>query len=468
MRTIPQRGRQTLCHQYQSGDILNETLIKILHAETSTQLRHLLDQFGERLVPSIVDSPTETSLSPAEFGEQEVHRASAIATLFATGSPPSILLLDASDCHRLQKLTPPLAHSKATNRIAPTVADNRTKNHSSDGTDANANCINTSANIDWYIQLASKCYTDGFLSHVNHLDECSPCPRSALAIDSKLQRQHIESPSAYAVSPLPSTVCKRSHQRRHRRRPLKPLRSTNLFSSSSRAVHSATASDNNATSTNCCNSFENCDSQRINRRITRTSGIGSVVDRSGCAHADDTMNRGFAPNSAQGLQHHHFQPQHQNHNHTSHTSVDDQNNRFVYADDRMNIISPTIANRVNDLINSFYTLNLTAADDYSLPQIILTDFSNNSLQPTTTPLFLSTTETPSSAAFHPAVVSIDIDSSVTTSTSSSHPQFVADDSQLAETKSQQQLQFTFNGTHFAASPNCSQFHSNGSRSFHSN
>lgn len=466
MRAIPQRGRQTLCHQYQSGDILNETLIKILHAKTSTQLRHLLDQFGERLVPSIVDSPTEISLYPTEFGEQEVHRASAIATLFSTASPPSILSLHASDRHCLQKLTPSLAHSKATNRIAAAVTDNRTKNHSSDGTDANANCINTNDNIDWYIQLASKCYTDGFLSHVNHLDECSPCPRSAVTIDSKLQRQHIKSPSAYAVSSLQSTVCKRSRQRRTRR-PLKPLRSTNLFSSSTRAVHSATTNDNNASSTNWCDSFESCDSQRINRRITRTSGIGSVTNRSRFAYADDTMNRRFAPNSAQGLQHHQFQPQHQNHNSTSHTSVDDQNNRFVYADDRMNIISPTTANRVNDLINSFYTLNLTAADDYSLPQIILTDFSNNSLQPTTTPLFLSTTENPSSAAFHPAVVSIEIDNA-TTSTSSSHPQFLADDSQLAETKSQQQLQFTFNGTHFSASPNCSQFHSNGSRSFHSN
>lgn len=468
VRTIPRRGRQTLCHQYQSEDIRNETLIKILNAKTSNQLRHLLDKFGEKSLTSIVDSPTRTSSSSrSDFGEP-VNSASAFAALFVTPSPSSELFSEKSHRHCLHKRTPSPNRSKAIDQI---VADNRTKNHSSDGNDVSANCINTSDDIDWYIQLASKCYTDGFLSHVKHLDECTR-PRSAIPIDTKSQRHHIKThpthSSSLQSSPLPSSssVCQR--QRPHRiRRPLKPLRSTNLFSSLSRAVQSAAnvrGASGDATNSNWCDSFKICDSHRqSHRRCNRTSGTGGV------AYADDTMNRGVAidTNSIQGLQHQLEQPT------SDRSTIDDQNNRFVYADDRMNI-SSTTANCVNDLINSFYTLNLSAADDISLPQIILTDFSNNSLQPTTTPLFLSTTENRSSTTTYlPAVIpNVDDDNASTASSPllppspSSHHQFVVDDFQLPETKSQ--LQFTFNDAHFSSSPNYCPFNSNGSRSFNPN
>lgn len=453
VRTIPRRGRQTLCHQYQSGDILNERLIQIVNAKTSNQIRHLLDKLGERSVPS---STTQTSPSPTELGRR-VHSASGSVTLFSTPSPspppPSVLLLEQLSRRCLHKRTPlSSVHSTPTGKIAAaSAADNRKKTHASDGDDVHVNCINASDNIDWYIQLASKCYADGFLSHVKHLDECTR-PRGASAIETKLQRQHQHS-SSTSVGSHP-----RSRQRqtqRRIRRPLKPLRSTNLFSCSSQAVHSAANDrddEHNANRSNWCDSLSICDSRRC-------SGAGGAAHQSSAAaHADDTMNRGAAAidaNSAQGLQQQHW---------LEHNPIDDQNsNRFVYADDHRMNISPTTANRVNDLINSFYTLKLTAAaDDISLPQIILTDFSNNSLQPTTTPLFLSATENRSS--FVSAAVPNGNDD---TATAPSHQQpFVADDFHLPERKSQ--LQFTFNDAHFAASPNYYQYDSNGARSFDSN
>lgn len=347
MQTIPRRGRQTLCHQNQSGVIRNETLNKVQNAKNFNQIRHLLNQFGVRSLPSIVDSSAQTSSSTELFGQ--VYCAPATTSLYSTPSPPSppptsLLLLEPLNRQYLRKRT----SLSTTDKEAAVATDNRTKNHSSDGNDVNTNCISTSNDIDWYIQLASKCYTDGFLSHVRHLDECTR-PRSEIIAARKLQRQH------------------------------------------------------NRTST---------------VRINRSS------NRSEIAYVNDSMN-----------------------------------------------ISPATANRVNDLISSFYTLNLTTADDNSLPQIILTDFSNNSLQPTTTPLFLSTTDNLSSVVSFPVnVPNVDDDNATdrfvfdtATTSSSTHHQYVADEFKLPETRSQ--LLYT---SHFSASPNYYQFDSNGSRSFNPN
>lgn len=455
--TIPRRGRQTLCRQQQSGEIRSETLIKIVNATTCNQLRHLLDQFGVKSShPSLLGSPLSAHTSPSsssaaalyrtkEFGRPVQNSASSSAvidTLFSPLPPPPLLLEQTNHYYCLHKRQTPLStvHSKATTNdqiaaVAPATNNRRTKNHSSDGNETNTNCISTSDDIDWYIQLASKCYTDGFLSHIKHLDECTR-PHRTITIDNhtKLQRQQSLQQQQQHVKTHPSSPAVRQRQRRIHR-PLKPLRSTNLFSSSSRASCS--------TSTNWCDSFKIGDSHRINRRChrrcinhlttstTETDTGTGVADHSVIDRADGTMNGGLVIDANLAQQTLLQQQQLEQ----SNACIDDQNNRFVYGcDDRMNV-SPTTANRVNDLINSFYTLNLSTADDYTLPQIILTDFSNNSLQPTTTPLFSS--------------------SSTTTT-------------EQPEMKSQPQ--FTFSNAHFSASspPNHYQLDSNESRSFNSN
>lgn len=522
MRTKPRRGRQTLCHQYQSEEILSETLNKILKAKTSNQIRHLLDQFGRRsLQSSIVDTQTQTSSS------RSAEPIGVVNSLASTSSSPSVrinqskitfefektpspslpppsLSHEQSNRYCLRKPTRSSVHSKSTGKIAAvvTAAVNRnTKNHSSGGNDVNTNCINANDDIDWYIELASKCYTDGFLSHVNHLDECTR-PRSAVTNETKLQRQH--NTHTFSSAQQSSVVC--NQPRQTKRRPLKPLRSTNLFSTTVKAVRSVAANErvissniDDKNATKLSNSSKIGDSRRLNRNNFSRSGV--AAKHSGILYADENMNRGVAidAKSAQGLQHLNDdnklfyrnnnigyqsfssplpQPSSQQHQQQL-NHIDDQNNKIKYADDRMNF-SPTTANRVNDLINSFYTLNLAAADDNSLPQIILTDFSNNSLQPTTTPLFSSTIEhilsAPSSTtSHHPVVVGPNASDSDNATDHfifdngtllTNQQQFVAEDFNFPETKSQPQ--FTFNDADFSPSPNYYQFDTNGSRSFESN
>lgn len=73
--------------------------------------------------------------------------------------------------------------TRTTNAIPTTSAtsncDYRQPKKTSSSYDGNRDCIKTS-NIDaesskteWYIELASNCYRNGFQFHVNHLDECS-------------------------------------------------------------------------------------------------------------------------------------------------------------------------------------------------------------------------------------------------------------------------------------------------------
>lgn len=393
VRTVSHQGHQRLCHQHQLDDILNETLIEILRAKTLHQLHRLLIKLDKR-----------SELSPLH-------------------------------CHNSSKRAHVLASAVLDKKAAieSIATAKRTKKCSSDDsrptTTANSKSTTIGDDINWHIQLASKCYTDGFLSYVNHLNKSArttdrrPPTQPTLASETILQRQQQQQQPQHSSH---SSSLRFPHSQRliHcRRRPLKPWRfnrtsfASGVISRSLHLVHStdetahissdqnnhiAISGDETTTAQRyCCDSINSyCDNhRRIDCDVcksndnTTSASIINPIGRPCVDGGHSTMNKGVVIGSSTKATQLPQGSQHQNND--CNRTIDDQYSQCVYGtvDDRLNI-NPIIANRVNDLINSFYTLNLNSSDDITLPQIILTDFSNNSQQPTTTTLFLTATESP--------------------------------------------------------------------------
>lgn len=365
----------------------------------------MLKQLGSETTPTIFRS------SPSVSGTCNGNLLSSL--LFAPRLNQSQLFLKTSSLSALEgqllstvkqlEITTPVQFykKKRTDAAVLIATDNQQKNH-----------LNKT-NKEWYIDLASKCYINGFQLHVNHLNGCTR--QSAIG-----------------------TLLQHSSQQYQRHRPHRFLRSTDSLSCLSSTVYTV-ALDNDKLYPyrgdinriiNLSNSVRNCDIRiNCNGRKTINSNRRNLSNSSkkkqsliNCYHSikqkstplnncqqnlvtdttlagaaktvinDNNMNKVAIDANIQELQlqsYHQQQQQNNNNNNLNYYQVQQQDNQFDHLHQRNPYQSDSDsanADCVNDLIKTFYSLNL-AADKVILPQIILTDFSNN--QPITTPLLLS-------------------------------------------------------------------------------
>lgn len=217
-------------------------------------------------------------------------------------------------------------------------------------------------NLEWYIQLASRCYTEGFLWHMNYLNDCSERQSALLQQRRQLtQQQNSRRLSSSISSP------KAQHVTEHNHRTYKNIYVQNYDSDATE--------DND----NCKISININNSGRLYQpqQSTPTYNFSLGGDASGrhistqleqqsnerfyhiMSNNDNDRSRGIDAINNNKQQHHHQKNQH-------------------------------VAN-VNEVIDNFCSLNISCdAGTYLLPQIILTDFSSAiNEQPKSTTLLLS-------------------------------------------------------------------------------
>lgn len=201
------KGRQTLCNINRPNDITADQIVESNSKtiESITKLiNYLFRKVGKNSFTSI--EPTTTT----SINRKNHQPNTKLKTLESVGFLPSkqSSLLQrrhkAQTCRRLNRRSK--KHTcTATNQShveirtinattktpAPpncNYTQSKKKTYSNSVNDDNCDCINSNNNknnktnnkqihthckSEWYIELASNCYRNGFQSHVNHLDECS-------------------------------------------------------------------------------------------------------------------------------------------------------------------------------------------------------------------------------------------------------------------------------------------------------
>lgn len=165
------RGRQTLCNAHRTSDIASVDLIE------------------KRPTISVIDRFIENSLEKqhlikhfTSFDANRINKASVNFKLFESiECCPSVDVHKAQTCRkRSQRKTCTTNKSHVETKTSTTKTSTPNCNYKqhrktySGSYDDNHDCINIDTNkTEWYIQLASNCYRNGFELHVNHLDKCS-------------------------------------------------------------------------------------------------------------------------------------------------------------------------------------------------------------------------------------------------------------------------------------------------------
>lgn len=221
------RGRQTLCNLHRPNDIAS---VNVIENSTNSLINRLLQRGNKK------------SFAKHFTSFETTNRINQTNTNFnlneSVGCRPSVEPTlqrhKAQTCRRRsqKQTTTNQSHVeiRTSNATTKTPAPNCNyrqvrKTYSNSTNNGNHDCINnnnitnTNTKTEWYIELASNCYRNGFQLHVNHLDECSkhPCvlqrkpaqaaflrlPSSALLFRSSSSLS--SSPSSVLVRP-PSTI----------------------------------------------------------------------------------------------------------------------------------------------------------------------------------------------------------------------------------------------------------------------
>lgn len=404
------KGRQTLCNLYEPNGI-----DRIDQSETS-QLRRLLEKVHKKALSKI-----GTSLETPNHIDQSNRKL-----LELLGSWPAVL----NRRSQQQTCTTKQSHveHRATNTPPPNCNYRRASKKTYSSYDGNRDCINIDTNkTEWYIQLASNCYRNGFELHVNHLDECAKH-------HSVFQREPVPPATPFR---LPSSAL------------LSATRSRSLASQvPDLAVRSSSNSIDSHCDKECSNSFRtetNChrrphqlNANHFNRNGKHTCDLAhsgqSIGDNARvpiidiaqndrpyqktkqfhALNAKNNMNSVAAdaitlphnlqltcqtiqynyPNNnsefdresgGEQERHHRYQTNTDNNNQSQwHDSVV---NSEVLNNRRSDAVSRPTEDIVNDLIEAFNSsFDVSDANQIKLPQIILSDFSSNQVTPTTTPL----------------------------------------------------------------------------------
>lgn len=220
-----QKGRQIFCNLKQLNDIRNVDIVDETFDLTSSLINRLFQKGHKKaFVKCFASFETTNPLNQLKATNCKLHESHR--------SWPSLQHNPQTCRKNCQKKTCTTKQSHVENRNTSTTKTS-TPNHNnysehwrktySSSNDDNHDCINNidTNNTEWYIELASNCYRNGFQLHVNHLDECSkhPCiiqskpaiassflrlPSSALVYRTSQPKRNI--PSAGAVSLTPDLV----------------------------------------------------------------------------------------------------------------------------------------------------------------------------------------------------------------------------------------------------------------------
>lgn len=333
--------------------------------------------------------------------------------------------------------------------------DSNTSTNSHRNNDSIDDCININTNkTDWYIQLASNCYRNGFQLHVNQLDERSKHPCVAPQTKSSPSPTFLRLPSSALLPRAQSTqitandtvswipdlvVCSSLKSIRVAPHCDKTYSSTNTFDERFKTQRHPNQLANHPNRIASKHFTPICDSLYCNRSIDDTIKLPIINTRSiDQPHETKQLNALNAKNNMNSIAidaknlHHNLQLlcqanqyNYQNNNLTFNQeinvngqrdrpttgSVNNNQNHWIHETNnhhsilltkQIEVKQTTADHIVSDLIEVFNrSFDITDPNKKTLPQIILSDFSSDQPTPPTTPLFF-TVQSERTLPEHPA------------------------------------------------------------------
>lgn len=171
------KGRQTLCNVNRPDDIVSS--VDLIEKRSTISLIDRLIQNAHQTQQPI------KSVASHETATNRINQPNVNLKLFESVECwPSVRQQKAQTCQKKSQkktCTTNQSHFETQTSTKKTPAPNcnykQNRKTYSGRCDGNPDCINIDTNTaEWYIQLASNCYRNGFELHVNHLDECSKNP----------------------------------------------------------------------------------------------------------------------------------------------------------------------------------------------------------------------------------------------------------------------------------------------------
>lgn len=442
--THVRKGRQTLCNLRQQSDFSS---VESNEDSLTSELLNRLIQKGYKhdiIQTSFTSFESTNRLNPPKSKSFDSVR-----------SWPS-LEHKAQTCRRTNqkqtcttKTPPPNCSYRHHRKTYSSNHQNRSKSTSRDrgSYDGNSNCINIDTNnTEWYIQLASNCYRNGFQLHVNHLDEWSkhPCvlqrkpeqvPVLRLASSALLSRsQSIPIDLSATVSTVADLVeCSSSKSIRvassHCDKTDSNTAPSDRLIKNLRRPHQLNTDEfKRIACTHSALRYNHSIDDKIKLPIIDTIPIAqkqhqpqlqqsSETKQFNALNAKNNMNIAVDANnlqqnlqlSCQAIQYNYqnnnltfdreFQANGErvartiavdNNNYRNQYWANESNPNPILLTNRNEVWPPSAGDIVNDLIDAFNTsFAVSEANQTKLPQIILSDFSSNQPTPTTTPLFFA-------------------------------------------------------------------------------
>ncbi|KAG4065840.1 hypothetical protein HA402_012518 [Bradysia odoriphaga] len=309
-KNFPWRGRQTICNQ-NSTKIENETLQKISSAVTVSDFHKLFIQTHH--LPFYTDSACISNEKHSYNNPLTCHIEKAKVL---SNRKPVTSTVHLTNNHRNRK-------GKTRYNITTKVGGNETFDDETE-------------NLEWYIELASRCYNEGFQWHMNYLNDCTR--RSALLKRRRLTGT-VSKSTAQCVSP--------QHQ---------------VHLAGNEIDQQIPNDDRFRDDVSDCKIRININ-QSLNSNSNHTKTINNNTNSrkrsnySSVAHLNKKINI---------------------------------MNSSGYSFDAINVQNDMKTDRLNDVLDNFGSLNISCGS--VLPQIVLSDFSSIDSMPRTHTLLLTPTE----------------------------------------------------------------------------
>lgn len=352
------RGRQTICQLPRSNQIESEKLLQIRAASSVQDFRRLL--CNQQIQFQSQTSTASASCNPVSCTKQVFQRHEARSDLNNAYTfhddidtvPPAPA--SSPQYYRQGQHQP---QQKQKRFLQATAAAWRGGNEG--GTDADDN---NAEYLEWYIQLASRCYTEGFLWHMNYLNGCSERQSALLQ-----QRRQLT-------------------QQQNPRRRSSSISNSYTFDSPTTPTYQniyVQNYDSDATEDN-----DNCKiSININNSGRQFKPQPSTPDYNSPSSLA-SGSRGISTTLEQYSNVRSYNIMNDNDNGSSRGIDAINNNKQQYQHQKSQHVA-----KLNEVIDNFCSLNISCdAGAYLLPQIILTDFSSAATineQPKSTTLLLS-------------------------------------------------------------------------------
>lgn len=379
------RGRQTICQLPKSNQIESEKLLQIRAASSLQDFRRLLcnNQTNEpyrtyttydQCLTQFQTRPStaNASCNPVSCTKQvcqrnEVRSDLAYANTFYDDIdtvPPAPA--SSPQFYRQGQHQPQRKHQRF---LQATTTARRRRGGSEGGSD---DVDNNAENLEWYIQLASRCYTEGFLWHMNYLNGCSERQSALLHQRRQLTQQQN---SRRLSSSISKSYKSDNHASQHR----------NCVSERNNPIYQniyVQNYDSDATEEN-----DNCKiSININNsgRLCNPQQSSSTYNCSLDGYASGSRSIFTALEQQSNVRSHHIM----NDNDSSRGIDAINNNKQQQHQQNTQHVA-----KLNEVIDNFCSLNISCdSGAYFLPQIILTDFTSAATineQPKSTTVLLS-------------------------------------------------------------------------------